>query len=125
MNAKVETEGSGLDTVKLVASIALLASAVVAFYYFSDRSLLLRVLGLLAVTGVSLGIMATTAVGARAMGYFSETRAEVRKMVWPTRQETMQTALIVFAMVIILGIMLWLMDMFFLWLVKLVTGQGG
>jgi len=125
MNAKVETEGSGLDTVKLVASIALLASAVVAFYYFSDRSLLLRVLGLLAVTGVSLGIMATTAVGARALGYISETRAEVRKMVWPTRQETMQTALIVFAMVIILGIMLWLMDMFFLWLVKLVTGQGG
>ncbi len=125
MNAKVETEGSGLDTVKLVASIALLAGAVVAFYYFSDRSLLLRVLGLLAVTGVSLGIMATTAVGARTMGYFSETRAEVRKMVWPTRQETMQTALIVFAMVIILGIMLWLMDMFFLWLVKLVTGQGG
>ena len=125
MNAKVETEGSGLDTVKLVVSIVLLAGAVVAFYYFSDRSLLLRVLGLLAVTGVSLGIMATTAVGARALGYIAETRAEVRKMVWPTRQETMQTALIVFAMVIILGIMLWLMDMFFLWLVKLVTGQGG
>jgi len=125
MNAKVETEGSGLDTVKLVISIALLGGAVVAFYYFSDRSLLLRVLGLLAVTGVSLAIMATTAVGGRAMGYLSETRAEVRKMVWPTRQETMQTALIVFAMVIILGIMLWLMDMFFLWLVKLLTGQGG
>lgn len=125
MNSKVETEGSGLDTAKLAAAVTLLMAAVVAFYYFADHSLLLRVLGLLAAAAVALFIVAQTAVGARALGFLGDAQTEVRKVVWPTRQETVQTALIVFAVVIFMGILLWLLDMLLLWAVRLLTGQGG
>ena len=125
MNSKVETEGTGLDTAKLIVAVTLLVSAVVAFYYFADHSLLLRVLGLLAVSGAAIFIAAQTAVGGRTLGFISDARTEVRKVVWPTRQETFQTALIVFGVVVFMGIVLWLLDMLLLWAVRLLTGQGG
>lgn len=114
-----------MDTAKLTVAIALLLGAVLAFYWFAEHSLLLRVLGLLATLGVALFIAATTAVGARTIGFMTDARTEVRKVVWPTRQETVQTTLIVFAVVIVVGIMLWLFDMLLLWAVRLLTGQGG
>ena len=125
MNSKVETEGSGLDTAKLAVAVTLLVGAVIAFYYFADHSLLLRVLGMLAAAGVALFIASQTAVGGRALGFVSDARTEVRKVVWPTRQETFQTALIVFGVVVFMGIVLWLFDMLLLWAVRLLTGQGG
>jgi len=125
MNPKVEAEGSSLDTAKLTAAIVLLVGAVVAFYWFAEHSLLLRVLGLLAVAGVALFVGSQTLVGGRALGFLSDARTEVRKVVWPTRQETLQTALIVFGVVIFMGIVLWLLDMLLLWAVRLLTGQGG
>jgi len=125
MNPKVEAEGSNLDTAKLTAAIVLLVGAVVAFYWFAEHSLLLRVLGLLAVAGVALFVGSQTLVGGRALGFLSDARTEVRKVVWPTRQETLQTALIVFGVVIFMGIVLWLLDMLLLWAVRLLTGQGG
>lgn len=125
MNSKVEASESRMDSAKLGFSIALLLGAVVAFYYFEDQSLLFRVLGLVAVAIVALLIASRTAVGARTIGFVQDARTEVRKVVWPTRQETVQTTLIVFVMVIIMGIILWLFDMFLLWAVRLLTGQGG
>ncbi len=125
MNSKVETQGSGLDTAKLAVAVVILVAAVVAFYFFSDHSLLLRVLGLLAAAGIALFVVAQTALGGRMIGFAGDARTEVRKVVWPTRQETIQTALIVFAVVIFMGIVLWLLDMLLLWAVRLLTGQGG
>jgi len=125
MNSKAEVQGSRLDSVKLTVAIGLLLAGVAAFYYFEEQMLLFRVLGLLAVAGISIAIASRTAVGARTIAFISDARTEVRKVVWPTRQETIQTALIVFLMVIIVGILLWLLDMFLLWAVQLLTGQGG
>ncbi|WP_297528502.1 preprotein translocase subunit SecE [Thiohalobacter sp.] len=125
MNTKVEVEGSRADSFKLLVAIALLIGAIGGFYYFADQSLLFRVLGLLAVVGVAIFVASRTAVGQRLLGFVGETRTEVRKVVWPSRQETIQTALIVFVVVIIVGLMLWLLDMFLLWAVRLITGQGG
>lgn len=125
MNSKIETEGSGLDTAKLIVAVMLLAAAVFAFYWYADHSLLLRVLGLFAAAGLALLIASQTLVGGRTLGFFSDARTEVRKVVWPTRQETFQTALIVFGVVIFVGIVLWLLDMLLLWAVRLLTGQGG
>jgi preprotein translocase subunit SecE len=53
------------------------------------------------------------------------TRTEVRKVVWPTRAETTQTVLAVLFVVILMGVLLWLLDMLLLWAVRLLTGQGG
>ena len=125
MNAKAEAEkGNALDTVKLGASILILVGAVAAFHYFEDQMLLLRVGGMLGAVAAAAGIALTTAVGRRVLGFVAETRNEVRKVVWPTRQETIQTTMLVFGMVLILGIMLWLVDMFMLWMVQTLTGLG-
>ena len=124
MNAKVEIENSRFDTLKLGAAVLLLAVAVVAFYRFDDQLLVLRVLGLLAVAGISIFIAAQSSTGRNIIGFISGARTEVRKVVWPTRAETTQTTLAVMVMVILVGIFLWLLDMVLLWAIQMLTGQG-
>ena len=125
MNAKVETESSMLDTVKLTVAMILIAVGIGAFYYYEEYSTLLRVLGLLAVAGLSVAIAVRTAIGQRIWSFAVDARTEVRKVVWPTRQETVQTTLIVFAMVLLVAIFLWLVDMLLLSVVRALTGVGG
>jgi preprotein translocase subunit SecE len=120
-----ETQASGLDTVKLAVALALLCGAVFAFYWYADQSLLMRVLGLIAVAAVSILIASQTALGRSTWTFIGSTRTEVRKVVWPTRAETTQTALAVVFVVLLMGVVLWLLDMFLLWAIRLLTGQGG
>ncbi len=122
MNEKIEVESSGMDTVKLVVSVLLLITGIGAFYIYAEHSLLLRVLGLLAVAGVAIFVAMQTAVGRRVWSFATDARTEVRKVVWPSRQETVQTTLVVFAMVLIMGIILWLVDMALMAIVRSVTG---
>ncbi len=122
MAGKVEVQGSAFDTVKMIVSVMLLVLGVAGFYYYAEESTLYRVLGLLAIVGVVIGIMLTTAKGKSLWGFLKESRTEVRKMVWPTRAETVQTTLIVFVLVIIVGIFLWLLDMFLGWAIRFVIG---
>ncbi|MBK1674405.1 preprotein translocase subunit SecE [Ectothiorhodospira shaposhnikovii] len=118
MAGKAEVEGAGFDTVKLLAAVGLLVAGVVGFYWFSDGSTLLRVLGLLAISGVAVGIVFTTAKGRALAGFLQDSRTEVRKMVWPTRVETLQTSLVVLAVTILVAIMLWLIDMLLGWSIR-------
>jgi preprotein translocase subunit SecE len=74
---------------------------------------------------IVLGMMLTTEIGLAVWSFVLESKLEVRKVVWPTREETMRTTLLVFAMVFIVGLILWLLDMFLFWGVRLITGQGG
>ena len=124
MNAKVDTENTRFDTLKLGAAVLLLAVAVVAFYRFDDQLLVLRVLGLLAAAGVAVFIAAQSSTGKNIIGFIGGARTEVRKVVWPTRAETTQTTLAVMLMVILVGIFLWLLDMVLLWAIQILTGQG-
>lgn len=120
-----ETQASGLDTVKLTVALALLGGAVLAFYWYADQSLLMRVLGLMGVAVVSVLIASQTTLGRSTWAFIGSTRTEVRKVVWPTRAETTQTALAVLFVVLLMGVVLWLLDMFLLWAIRLLTGQGG
>jgi preprotein translocase subunit SecE len=120
-----ETQASGLDTVKLAVALMLLGGAVFVFYWYADQSLLMRVLGLLGVATVSILIASQTALGRSTWSFIGSTRTEVRKVVWPTRAETTQTALAVLFVVVLMGVVLWLLDMFLLWAIRLLTGQGG
>ena len=81
----------------------------------------MRVLGLLAATGVAVWIVTKTEFGAETLDFMQGSRAELRKVVWPTRAETTQTTLIVVAMVVIMGLLLWLLDVLLFWLVRLIT----
>ncbi len=126
MVAKAETEQTGkLDSLKLVVVVALLIGGIAQFYYFAEESQLYRVLALLAFMAVAGGVAYTTQLGRGIWGFARDARTEVRKVIWPTRQETVQTTLMVVVMVILVGIMLWIMDMFLRWAVFALTGQGG
>lgn len=120
-----DSQSSSLDTVKLFIALLLVVLSLGGFYYFSDISFLYRVLGLLAVVIAAAAIFFTTARGKRLITFMSSARIEVRKMVWPTRIETMQTTLIVIVMVAILAVILLIVDSILGWLVKLFLGAGG
>lgn len=125
VKAKTTEERSPLDTAKLALAALLLAGGLVAFYMLPDLSQIYRVLGLLVVVAIAVGLFATTRVGRGLLGFIRDARTELRRVVWPTRQETLQTTLVVLVMVLIAAIFLWLLDMFLLWAVNGITGLGG
>jgi len=125
MNARAEAGATGLDTVKLVAAAVLLVAGIYGFYFFAAYSTLLRSVGLLAIGGVAAAVALQTVQGRRLWQFAGDARAEVRKVVWPTRQETLQTTLVVIVMVLVLGIILWLFDMILMGILRFLTGQGG
>lgn len=122
MVAKTDLEDNSGDNVKLIGAALLGLFGLFAFYYFAEQSLLMRTLGLLIIAAFVVYLVYMTAKGKRTAGFFRDARTEVRKVIWPTRQVTVQTTLTVFVIVIIVGIMLWLFDMFLAWLFRLITG---
>ncbi|VAW64222.1 Protein translocase subunit SecE [hydrothermal vent metagenome] len=126
MVAKTEAEESGkLDSLKFLVAIALIIGGIWQFYYFAEESQLYRILGLLAIVAIAAGVMYTTQLGYGLWMLARDARTEVRKVIWPSRQETMQTTLMVVIMVLLVGIMLWLIDMVLRWGILMLTGQGG
>jgi len=125
MNNKLDSSVSILDIVKQTTSVFLVVLGIFLFYYFSEFLLIYRVL-MLIVLGISVvAIMLTTVLGKSLWRFFIESRNEVRKVVWPTKDETIRTTLLVFVMVFVVGLSLWLLDVFLLWCVRQITGQVG
>ena len=125
MGVSVETNSGIPDQLKWSTVAVLLAGAVVAFYYFGDQSLLLRVIGLIVVGGIAAAVAFQTERGREAWEFMREARTELRKVVWPTRKETLQTTLIVIAVVALTAVILWIFDGLLAWIVRLLLGQGG
>tara|TARA_B100001113_G_scaffold332019_1_gene308745 strand:+ start:56 stop:427 length:372 start_codon:yes stop_codon:yes gene_type:complete len=96
-------------------SLVVLLTGVVLFYYFSEIRLFYRVLGMLTVIGISILVLYQTDFGKTAYSYISDSKVELKKVTWPTKQETTQTALGVIVIVVIIGLILWLLDMLFAW----------
>jgi len=124
MNAKAEMQGGRLDTLKLWAAILLMGAGIYGYYYFADVMIVLRVLGLLAVAAIAIGVVYQTVIGRTIVGFVSGAQNEVRRMVWPSRTETLQTTMAVVFIVLVVGVFLWLLDMVLLRAVQFLTGQG-
>lgn len=120
--AKSETEAGTGDTLKLGMALLVLLAGVVGFYYYGDQEAWIRVLGMLVLGGIAVAIAAQTVRGRAAIGFLQAANVELRKVIWPTRQETLQTTLLVLTITIIVGIMLWLIDMFFGWVIRGLLG---
>jgi preprotein translocase subunit SecE len=114
---KAEQQTSPFDTVKLLLAFVILIAGVVGFYYFEDESQLLRVAGMLAIAVLAVFVALATDLGQRAFSFTKEARVEVRKVVWPTRQEALQTTIAVLIMVVVVAIALFFVDMFLGWAV--------
>ena len=115
-------EGNDNGTPLLLMSLVLLLAGIVAFYYFSEIRLFYRVLGLFAVLGLSGYITYQTSFGKTIYTYVLESKVELKKVAWPTKQETTQTALGVIVIVVIIGILLWLLDMLLAWAIGTLYG---
>ena len=125
MNSKVETVNTRLDTAKLIVALLIVVGVIAAFYIFADHSLLVRVLGLVAGAGVAIAIAMQTDKGRHMWGFFQDAQTEVRKVVWPTRDETIQTTLIVIIMVVIVALFMWGLDWALGSMINKLLARGG
>jgi preprotein translocase subunit SecE len=122
MSEKVVTAESKLDLVLWLAVAVLIAAGVYGNSYFASESLLYRVLALVVLAGIAGWLASHTAKGKAFIQLGLEARTEIRKVVWPTRQETTHTTLIVVAVVLVVAVILWALDSLLSWLITLVIG---
>ena len=112
-----QQQSSLLDTVKLLGSVLILLAGIVSY----QISILFRVLIILASVVISLVIFFQTLKGKTLWEFFQGSRVEIKKVIWPTRQETLQTTLTVFVFVLIMGIFFWVLDFLLLFLTNAIT----
>jgi preprotein translocase subunit SecE len=110
MSSQTNTTNSSLDWFKWLIVAVIVAAGVYGNYYFAEQSLLYRVLALLALAIVALLVSLTTAKGREYNQLRKEAWVEVRKVVWPTKQETTQTTLVVVGVVVVVALILWAID---------------
>ena len=123
MNASTENQtGNSLDVIKWGITFLILAGAVFGNYYFGNESVLLRAVGVVVAVAVAAFIAAQTEKGRTFIEFAKESRTEVRKVVWPTRQEAIQTTGIVLVATLVMALILWGLDSILMWLVGLITG---
>lgn len=127
MNAKSETSTgtSPLDKVKVILAIAIVVGGVAGYYIYESSPAVLRIGGVIFSLAIAIGVFVTTEPGRELWRFIQGSRIELRKVVWPNRQETTQTTLVIIFFVIIMGIFFWLLDMFLAWAARMLTGQGG
>mgnify|MGYP001817351301 CR=1 FL=1 len=123
MSTQTETSQSGvLDTIKLLIAAGALVGGLYAYYYYeASVAQALRVLMVLGGTVAGIGIAMTSTQGHRLWRFMQDSRIEIRKVVWPTRQETTQTAIAVFVFTLVMMLFFWVLDSGLLWLTRSLT----
>lgn len=110
MNENTENQGKAMESIKWILVAIILIGTVIGNNIFGDESVLIRAIAVI-VAAVIAGVIALqTSKGRQALEFASESRTEVRKVVWPTRQEAMQTTLIVLVVTAIMALVLWGLD---------------
>jgi len=124
MSAQTETSESGmLDTIKLLIAAAALVGGLYAYYYYeTELAQAIRVLMVLGGTAAGIGIAMTSVQGRRLWHFIQGSRVEIRKVVWPTKQETTQTAIAVFVFTLVMMLFFWVLDSGLLWLTQKLIG---
>lgn len=125
MGSKVEARGDKISTAIWLGVAILFSLGVFANYHYRSIALPLRIIGWIVLFSAMLGIGCLTSQGRRAVLFAREAKIELHKVVWPTRQETVQTTLMVVTMIAVMGLFLWAADSILLWLTAWLTGQRG
>jgi preprotein translocase subunit SecE len=110
MTSNTENQGKALETVKWVLVAIILIGTVIGNNIFNEESVLIRAVAVIIAAVIAGGIALQTSKGRNALEFASESRTEVRKVVWPTRQEAIQTTLIVLVVTAIMALVLWGLD---------------
>ena len=120
-----DTENSTVDTLKLVVAGGILLGCIVGYYYYGEVSVLIRVIGVMLALAAAVLVALQSSRGQEFWRFVQGSRIELRKVVWPTREETIQTTITVLIFATLMGVFFWLLDMFLLYVTRLLTGQGG
>ena len=123
-DSKVQDAGTA-DKVKLAIAIVIVIAGVAGYYVLANQAAWLRWLSVIASLVLAGVVVAFSRYGSEFRRFVELARIELRKIVWPTRQETLQTTLVVFGFVIVAGVFFWLLDLALAWATKALTGTGG
>jgi preprotein translocase subunit SecE len=124
MSTQEETPTNSFDAIKWIFSIAALVGAVYANHMLVDDSVLIRAGSIIGLIVVGMAIGFSTAKGQQGLAFAKEAKIEARKVVWPTRNETVQTTLIIVVAVAIISLMLYLLDMGLVGIINFLTVRG-
>ena len=109
-NTQIETVGSTADRLKIAVAVLAVIAGLAGFYILSQQPLVLRIATVLAGLVIAVGIASTSEPGKRFFAFGREAVAETKKVVWPSRKETIQTTAVVFGFVLIMAMFLWATD---------------
>src|SRR6202166_5473413 len=125
--AEVQTPAgaSAKDTALMMTSIVLLIAGIVAFYWFDEQMLVIRVGMVIVGLAAAAGLMWFSWYGREFWQFALAARVELRKVVWPEREETIKTTYVVFIFAIVMGVFFWGLDWVLTWLTRLLSGQSG
>ena len=112
------------DKVKLLLAFLLVIAGIAGYYFLADSATIVRVLSVLA--GIVLGaiVAGMSPTGRQFFAFAGEARDEAKKVVWPTRKDTIQMTGVVMLFVVVMALFLWAVDSSLLWLVKMAMGRS-
>jgi preprotein translocase subunit SecE len=113
------------DNLKLAIAAILIIAGIAGYYFLGTQAAWLRWLAVAAGIALALVVVAFSKYGTALKQFFADSRIELRKIVWPNRQETGMTTLVVFVFLIIAGFFFWGLDLALAWATRALTGQGG
>ena len=119
------SSASVLDTAKLVAAVAIIVAGIASFYVFDQYPAAARWLVVLVAVAASIFVALQSAQGRELWQFVQGSRVELRKVVWPTQEETRKMTLVVVVAILIMAIFFWGLDMILGWITRTLTGQGG
>jgi preprotein translocase subunit SecE len=113
-----------VNKIKLLVAALLLVSGLVGYYLLQDAALVVRIIAVLVGIAASVAVLWTTPAGRDAIGFVGESVAESKRVVWPTRKETIQTTMVVFVLVVVMAAFLALVDVGFAFMVQWLMGRS-
>jgi len=126
MTDEIKAQDAGaLDKVKLAAAVLIVLAGVAGYYLLGAQAAWLRWLPVLGSLVLAAFVIAWSHYGTEFWQFVMDARVELRKIVWPSREETGKTTLVVFVFVLVAGVFFWLLDLALAWATRAFTGQGG
>jgi preprotein translocase subunit SecE len=118
-------DGGAANTAKLVVAILIVLAGVVGYYLLANQAAWLRWLAVVGGIVLAAIVIAWSQYGTDLRQFMHDARVELRKIVWPSRQETGMTTVVVFVFVLAAGLFFWGLDLVLAWATRALTGQGG
>jgi preprotein translocase subunit SecE len=113
------------ERIKIALAALIAVGGLVAFYWLGERPLVIRLGALLGAWAVAIAVMWFTQNGRTFAAFSRESWEEAKRVVWPSRKETLQTTGVVFVFVLVMALFLWIVDAGLLWITQKVLGTGG